>query len=138
MRAFTLTPRSAPGALLKGQKARKPVKARVQDQEHLAFIRSLPCILTGRKAEAAHLRFGSRLHGKAITGIGTKPDDRWVLPLCHDKHMEQHASGLGEPGWWRAQGIADPLVVCMRLWEASGDRDAALRVIEDAREAGIG
>ncbi len=125
-----------PGELLKREpkKRRKPAfPARHEDSAHIDFIRSLPCLITGEKAEAAHLRFTSRLHGKGITGGGIKPDDRWTLPLCHRLHMEQHASGSGEPGWWRAIGITDPLVVAMRLWEASGDRDAALKVIDDAR-----
>lgn len=125
-----------PGEMLKREPAKRrklSFPARHKDEGHLDFIRSLPCIITGEKAEAAHVSYASRLHGKGLKGIGCKADDRWTIPLCHRLHMEQHAAAAGEAGWWRAQGIADPLVVAMRLYEASGNRDAAMRVIDDAR-----
>lgn len=121
------------GSLLKGERPRKPVKARAKDGDHLAYLRTLPCVITGKSpVEAAHIRFGSKLWGKPITGIGTKPDDRWCLPLSPDLHREQHAGS--EAKFWQDHGL-DPLVIAARLWEASGDHAAGLKIIRDAQAA---
>jgi hypothetical protein len=122
------------GSLLKSvDKARKPVKARAKDDDHLAFLRTLPCVVTGSSpVEAAHIRYGSKIWGKPISGIGTKPDDRWCLPLSPDKHREQHSGS--EAAFWKAHGI-EPLVTAARLYEASGDHATALKIIRDAQAA---
>jgi hypothetical protein len=54
---------------------------------HLAFIRSLPCIVCFRERniEAAHV--GRR-------GMGQKCSDLETLPLCSLHHREQHRIGL--------------------------------------------
>lgn len=121
------------GSLLKGDKTKKKRQtARQHDDGHLAFIRSLPCLVTGGKAEAAHIRFTSRIWGKDNPGVGCKPADRWAVPLCHEEHMAQHAHKDGEAAWWAEKGI-DPLVIAARLFEASGDEQQALKIIRDAR-----
>jgi len=122
------------GSLLKnGDKARKPVKARAKDDDHLAFIRTLPCVITGTSpVEAAHIRYASPPWGKPITGIAQKPDDRWAVPLSAKKHQQQHSGS--EVKFWQDHGI-DPLVTAARLWEVSGDHAAALRIIRDAQAA---
>lgn len=133
--AFTIDNRARPGELLKrdARKRRPVTAARQESGSHLAFVRALPCIISGRRpVDAAHVRLASRLHGKPLTGIGVKPDDRWTLPLHHELHMAQHAFPDGELAFWRHHGVRDPLVVCMRLWEVSGDVDAGERVIADA------
>lgn len=55
--------------------------------------------------EAAHLRLGTG------GGMGLKPSDRWILPLCHRCHnADQHQRG--EVTFYRKLGIADPKAVC--------------------------
>ena len=130
--------RAAPGELLKGNPMKRAPKVAKDDQEkvasdHLAWIRTLPCIITGKMpCDAAHVSMTSKLWGKAGKGVGKKELDRWTLPLIHNKHMEQHVHAKGEVGFWKEHGI-DPLVVACRLWEVSGDTPAGLRVIIDAR-----
>lgn len=50
-----------------------------------------------------------------MTGLGTRPDDRWSLPLLHSHHMAQHHWG-DELGWWSAHGIADPFALCLKYY----------------------
>lgn len=84
---------------------------------HLDLVRSLPCILSGRPAEAAHIRYADAAHGKTETGAGRKPDDRWTVPLAPELHRLlkgcQHDSN--ERDWWAQFGI-DPLAVAKQLW----------------------
>lgn len=121
--------RAPVGSLLKNSAPPKPAKAakatagaREESGAHLAFIRRLPCVVTGKRpVDAAHISFASKAHGKPIKGIGTKASDRWTVPLHHDVHMAQHAHPKGEKGFWKEQRI-DPLVLAMRLYfEAAGD-----------------
>lgn len=59
----------------------------VRDPKHLAFIRSLPCVVCFRTRgiEAAHV--GRR-------GMAQKCSDRETIPLCSIHHKEQHRIGL--------------------------------------------
>lgn len=112
--AFSLTGR--------GQK-----RPRVHDKEHLAFIRTLPCIVTNaRPVEAAHIRFSSLAHAKREVGGQEKPDDKWTVPLSPEQHRKQHS--MNEIAYWKSVGI-DPLQVASALHHASGDTDMALAVI---------
>lgn len=103
----------------------KPRKARRvragSSPTYLDLIRQLPCILSGRPAEAAHIRYADAKHGKPDTGAARKPDDRWCLPLAPELHRMnkgcQHDTG-DERAWWAQFGI-DPLEVCSRLWGKS-------------------
>lgn len=138
MRAFGITPKAPVGSLLKG--STKPAKgkrqgARQHDDAHLKFIRLLPSLVPGQgPVEAAHLRYADRLHGKPLTGIGVKPDDRYVLPLAHGAHMDQHAHPEGERAWWASWGLDDPIVVSTRLWLVTGDFDAGVQIIRETIE----
>lgn len=115
-------------ALVTAIRAKHP---REKADKHLAFIRTLPCVVTGREGvEAAHVRFGSIPHGKRPTGMSEKPDDKWVLPLSPEEHRAQH--GMNEQRYWQAKGI-DPLVVAALLWAASGDEEAGRNIVENAR-----
>ena len=80
---------------------------RQREPQYLAWLRLQGCSCGCKSpppSDAAHLRAGSIVHDKPITGMGTKPDDRWALPLRHDHHMAQHRYG-DELGWWSAHGI---------------------------------
>jgi hypothetical protein len=98
------------------------------DDKHLAWLRTLPCVVTGRRpVEAAHIRYADPIYGKRETGMGEKPDDRWCLPLCPEMHRSQHDAG-NERAWWEGKGI-DPCRVALALHGVSGDDDAAETII---------
>ncbi|MGH6725120.1 MAG: hypothetical protein ACREB8_01075 [Pseudolabrys sp.] len=111
-------------------------RPRVQDAAHLAWIRTLPCLVTGRREgiEAAHVRYSDPRFAKRQAGIGEKPDDRWTVPLHHETHRTgpeaQHNSN--ERAWWVARGI-DPVMVAAALYANSGDDDAAHQILLTAR-----
>ena len=117
-------------------KQRRP---RVRESEHLAFIRTLPCLVCGaRNCHAAHIRTAAPRYGKRATGIAEKPDDAWVTPLCPAHHTTgpeaQHASD--EMGFWRKHGI-DPFATSLALWRVSGDEEAAELIIRETRESAL-
>ena len=101
--------------------ARKPARerGRQRDEAHLALVRQLPCISTGRmdRIEAAHLRFSEHDFGKDEPGLSAKPSDEWVLPLTHDEHMRQHDIG-DERAFWDELGI-EPLKVAQQIYGIS-------------------
>lgn len=76
----------------------------------------LPCVICGGTGvQAAHIRYGQR------GGIGLKPGDDHITPLCHFHHAEQHHFTTGEKTeksaeekWWDSKGI-DPLEVAVVL-----------------------
>lgn len=110
---------------------------RIEDPAHLAFIRRLPSVISGKTpCEAAHIRTGSALYRKKHTGIGQKSDDAWTLPLTEDEHRNGPESqhGNNELSWWKSHGI-DPFDLASRLYEASGDFEAAVSIIQQARKA---
>lgn len=107
---------------------------RQNNEKHLAFIRTLPCLITGARPEhkiieAAHIRYASIEHGKRLTGKAEKPHDWWTVPLCQDKHREQHT--MDERTFWAKYGI-DPLIVCPLLWLHTGNHNNASAVINAA------
>lgn len=95
---------------------------RQHDKEYLAHTRRQPCIVgpilggcEGR-IDPAHLRFGEAKVGRLNPGLGKKPDDKWVLPLCRKHHEAQHAAG-DERRWWSGTGI-DPNEACVERYAA--------------------
>jgi hypothetical protein len=110
---------------------------RIEIPRHLIFIRSLPCLFTGREAEAAHVRYGEPKLGKPKSGVSEKPSDYWTIPLCPEMHRtgkdSQHESG-NERRWWINRGV-DPLPICMALYlcYVRGDRAVAMTIILENR-----
>src|SRR5215469_15398255 len=96
---------------------------------HRIFIRSLPCAVCDHPGpcEAAHVRAGTN-----SGGMGLKPEDRFLVPLCHEHHVEQHAKG--EKSFWASRNI-DPLNLAARLWAVTGDMAAGIRAIMRTRQA---
>jgi hypothetical protein len=128
-----------PGSLFKkpgaySSKGEKKATDRQVDNKHLDAVRKLICVACGedreRHIEAAHVRQASAAHGKRSTGMAMKPDDRWVLPLCRDCHARQHS--VGELTFWDEIQLS-PFLVCERLYAASPDIEAMLKVIVNAR-----
>lgn len=113
-------------ALDKASKATR----RLEDEGHLAFIRKLPSVVSGLYGcEACHIRTGSALHKKKHTGMQQKPDDSWTLPLLPEEHRQQHSEN--EMAFWRSHNI-DPFELALKLYEVSGQFDAAVSIIRKA------
>jgi hypothetical protein len=104
--------------------------ARIHDEKHLDFIRSLPCVSCGddTATEAAHLRSGSLRYGKKPTGMQEKPSDRWALPLCSRDHRRQHQGN--ELEFWANEGV-NPFVLAMTLHDVTGDHETAMQVLKE-------
>lgn len=104
---------------------------RIEDPAHLAFIRKLPSIISGRTpCEACHVRYGDALRRKKTSAKGMKPDDAWTVPMTADEHRSQHDGS--EAVWWRSQGI-DPLAIACALYAVSGDLEEGRKIIANAR-----
>lgn len=117
--AFSLSP----------NKKRRP---RQHEEKYLAWIRTLPCALTGaRPVEAAHIRYAAPEYGKRSVGAGEKPDDRWTLPLSTVKHRDQHQHN--ERDWWIRHAV-DPCRLALALWGAQFDDEAAELILQQARQ----
>ena len=56
-----------------------------RSEEYLAYVRSHPCIVCRKPAEAHHA-FGRQ-------GVGSKASDFTCIPLCHRHHSEFHFAG---------------------------------------------
>ena len=102
---------------------------RIKNEKHLAFIRSLPCVICAdaTATEAAHIRYADERAGKRQTGIGEKPSDQWTIPLCGNHHRAQHS--MGEREFWKSVG-ADPILIALSLYSVSGDREAGEQIIQ--------
>lgn len=104
---------------------------RITDEKHLAFIRSLPSVISGAHGcEACHIRYGDPVYRKKVTGKAQKPDDAWTVPMTPDEHREQHAGNEHE--FWARHGI-DPLRIARSLYAITGDTEAAISIILSAR-----
>ena len=102
---------------------------RIVDEAHLAFIRKLPSVVSGKgPCEACHIRAGSPIHRKRRTPMARKPDDAWTLPLTPDEHRDQHS--VNEMEFWLRHGI-DPFTLALKLYAVTGDLEAGRRIIED-------
>lgn len=104
-------------------------RPRDRSETHLAFIRTLPCIVCGNniETEAAHIRMADRSVAKPMTGIATKCDDRFTVPLCGKHHRHQHEVG-NEHKFWLAVAI-DPIKSALALYSVSGDYERGVQVV---------
>lgn len=108
----------------------------IRDPRHLKWIATLPSVVSGAYGcEAAHVSFPDKRFGKHMRGKSTKAGDNWTLPLTPEEHRTgpdaQHKTG-DEKSWWEARGI-DANTLADRLWRVSGDNDAAIYIISQAR-----
>lgn len=105
------------------------VSKRVKAPAYLAWIRTLPCIVTGRRdVEAAHISYPAPEYGKLGRGLASKESDRWTVPLCSAEHHKQH--GMNERAYWQSLGI-DPCKVALALYGAYPDAELAMIVIRN-------
>ncbi len=107
--------------------------ARKHDKTHLDYIRQLPCTVCAdnTSTEAAHVRMADGRIGKPITGIGIRPDDGFVLPLCGDCHRRQHSTS--ERKFWEAEGI-DAILTALALEHYTGDYQRGLEILRAAND----
>lgn len=134
MPAFAIRKEATAFATSRRAKEVEPLRA----PDHLAWIRSLPSVISGEfGCEAAHINFADARFGKPERGKGTKTDDMWVLPLTAEEHRTgpgaQHKTGH-ERRWWDSQGI-DATTLARMLWAVSGQTEAGIRIITEMRKA---
>lgn len=113
-------------------------RPREKNEAHMAFIRTLPCLLCAEDTtvECCHVRMADRSVAKPMTGIATKCDDRFTLPLCGAHHRDQHTIG-NEQIFWGVKGI-DPVKTALALWSVTGDYErgcAIVRAVNELRAA---
>lgn len=79
---------------------RRPAKRK----DYLAWLHTLPCVVTGQfVVQAAHVSFSAPWHGHYGRAKGTKAPDRFTLPLCIAEHARQHS--MNERDYWDSVGI---------------------------------
>jgi hypothetical protein len=105
---------------------------RVHAPDHLAFVRTLPCLVCADNisSEAAHIRYADDRFEKPYTGKSEKPDDKWTVPLCNRDHYKQHT--MNEREYWDLAGI-DPILVARDLYACTGNYADGCAIIGSAR-----
>lgn len=103
----------------------------MRDAKHLAFVRKLPCCVCLRMdtVQACHIRKGLPNHLKG--GMGMKPPDCVVIPMCHEHHSLNHAKG--DLTFWG--DMNKPIELANALWLMTGDREKAIHRIIGFRRA---
>lgn len=101
---------------------------RIKDEQHLAFIRGLPCICCtdNTTVEAAHIRMGDPRILKRQAGMQEKSDDAFTLPLCGQHHAMQHR--MNEQKFWHWVGV-DPILVALALWYWRGNQEKCEQIL---------
>lgn len=104
----------------------------IRDKKHLAFVRTLPCLICGAYGcDAHHVRaFQLRTMGKRVG------DDKTV-PLCREHHDMAHGP-LGEEAFWSEVALMRQLFVktlnaAAALYRHSGDANTCERLIREWR-----
>lgn len=123
----------------------KQKRPRVEDKQHLAWIRTLNCCICGKPGpDPAHIRSANEIYGKSETGGQQKASDKWTVPLCRIHHDEQHDTKLelsdarkeitAELRWWASKNI-DPFGLALALFACSGDDDIAYGILRSHRSS---
>lgn len=95
-----------------------PKSRRLRSPQHLAHVRSQPCLVCGRSpADAHHVRY---VQPRAMA---KKVSDEFTVPLCRRHHDLLHRDP-DERGWWESYKI-DPLAIAEQLWAESQGLAAA-------------
>lgn len=89
-----------------------PKTRRLRSPQHLAHVRSQPCLVCGRNpADAHHVRY---IQPRAMA---KKVSDEFTVPLCRRHHDLLHRDP-DERAWWASYKI-DPLAIAAELWGES-------------------
>ena len=113
-----------------------PRKRPGDSRSYIAWIKSLPCVLSGAPADDPHhlMRLKDDSGRTVIKGIGRRHPDRWCLPVRRWVHDALHAAGDDE-ALLASLGF-DARTLCTELWSLRDDpaRDEkARRLIDRAR-----
>lgn len=112
--------------IAKPRKRRQKVHRTTSDN-HLAFVRTLPCLASGLsgRVQAHHLTINRHR-------MGRKMGDDSAIPIQEELHGDtqgpQALHAVGEKNFWNRRGI-DPRPVALFLWENTGDHDACVDFI---------
>ena len=83
------------------------LREKIRSRKHLMYIADKPCLICGGiDVQAAHIRYTG-------AGMGLKPCDSYVVPLCIEHHQEQHS--MNERMFWhlyKKNPIAKALSLC--------------------------
>lgn len=92
--------------------------------KHIKFISTLPCSyqspLCYGDIVAAHIRKGSG------AGMGQKPSDDKIIPLCFGHHAEQHQ--IGELSFHKSN-LEAAKKLAFDLYENSGDKNYCIKIM---------
>lgn len=107
-------------------------RAKIKDDTHEEFIKSLPCTICddNTRTECAHVSYADPRYGKYGRGYGKKEESVWVIPLCGQHHRDQHK--VNERAFWRDHNI-DPCRVAQSLFVHTQDYQVALQILEANR-----
>ena len=102
----------------------------IRSPSHLKFIRTLCCMSCGGTdtIQAAHIRTA------ANSGVGMKPADRHVIPLCFRCHKLQH--DIGQKAFFG--DVPSVLKLADRLYSATGDWKEGMKIIRTYRPENVG
>jgi hypothetical protein len=90
-----------------------PKKRPTKKPDYLAWLHTLPCVVTGRLGvEAAHLSTAEPWYGHYGRAKGTKAPDIFALPLHPDEHRIQHS--MAEMEYWHE--YVNPHILALILW----------------------
>lgn len=114
------------------QSTRRTKRDRIENTSHERFIRELPCVVCGDvlSVELAHVSYADPRFGKYGRGKGTREESCWTIPLCDEHHRQQHS--MAERDFWKRYGI-DPVRVCAALYIRTQDHEAAMLILQSAR-----
>ena len=89
------------------------LKNKIRSKIHLQFVSQHGCTICGRTdVQSAHIRYTG-------AGMGMKPCDSFVVPLCIEHHQEQHS--MNERMFWHLYK-KDPLVYAFFFCLQSPDK----------------
>lgn len=77
---------------------------RIADQKYLRSMKDRPCAACGAEDGTV---VGAHMRWHEFSGMGRKPDDALVVPLCFECHADQEANP--GPEWW-AQNVLKPML----------------------------
>lgn len=103
------------------------------DSAHRKLVAQLPCCITGRYPpnDPHHLCSGPAVKER---GTGMKATDRWLVPLCREKHDEVGSKGTrNEIAWFLSHGI-DPHELARALFVNTGDIERMTRIVHAHRK----
>jgi hypothetical protein len=106
-------------------------RPRRHHEKHLRFVRERGCLICGSTpVDAHHIKFAdARVCKPQSSNIGMKADDRFVLPLCPNHHMQAHK---GERAFFALHHV-DAVLIALALFSVSGDGEEADRLLMFSR-----